>query len=72
MSERMYVATRKGLFQLDRKKQKPGWEIGRTAFVGDNVSQVLADPRNEQTIWTGVQYRPVKSINDCDNSKLRA
>ena len=52
MSERMYVATRKGLFQLDRKKQKPGWEIGRTAFIGDNVSQVLADPRNERMFAT--------------------
>ena len=47
----------------------------RREYGGMKVSQGHgghARPRNGHTIWTGVQYRPVKSINDCENSKLRA
>ncbi len=41
MSERLFVATRKGLFTLERR---PGWTVTRTAFLGDPVSMVLHDP----------------------------
>lgn len=44
MSNRCYVATRKGLFTLDRGVSK--WSIGKAAFVGDNVTLVMHDPRN--------------------------
>jgi hypothetical protein len=44
MSTRAYVATRKGLFTIDRKDA--GWQITRGAFVGDNVSLVTHDPRD--------------------------
>lgn len=43
----LLVATRKGLFTL----RKPGrkWEIAETAFLGDNVSLVMRDPRDGAT-----------------------
>ncbi len=44
MSERCYVATRKGLFTVDRGATK--WSISRAAFVGDNVTLAMRDPRN--------------------------
>ncbi|HRP35976.1 MAG TPA: exo-alpha-sialidase, partial [Gammaproteobacteria bacterium] len=43
MSERLLVATRKGLFTLQRQG---AWRITGTAFMGDPVSMVLHDPRN--------------------------
>ncbi len=44
MSNRCLVATRKGLFTVDRGK--PKWSISRAAFVGDNVTLAIQDPRN--------------------------
>ena len=44
MSTRCHVATRKGLFTLDRGAS--GWSIGQTAFVGDNCTLVMHDARN--------------------------
>jgi photosystem II stability/assembly factor-like uncharacterized protein len=44
MSERMLVATRKGLLQLVRKNGD--WEIARTNFPGVAVTAALADPRD--------------------------
>ncbi|HEX4997596.1 MAG TPA: exo-alpha-sialidase [Terriglobia bacterium] len=44
MSERFFVATRKGLFTVDRSRS--GWSIGRAAFIGDNVTIAMRDPRN--------------------------
>jgi hypothetical protein len=44
MSDRIVVATRKGLFIVERGAT--GWAITRTAFLGDNVSMTLADPRD--------------------------
>jgi photosystem II stability/assembly factor-like uncharacterized protein len=44
MSTRCHVATRKGLFTLDRLDS--GWSIGRVSFVGDNCTVVMRDPRN--------------------------
>lgn len=45
MPRRIWVATRKGLFAVGRPA--PGaWDIERTAFLGDHVTMVLADPRD--------------------------
>jgi hypothetical protein len=41
MSDRLYVGTRKGLFELAPGIK--GWEIVGSDFLGDPVSQVLAD-----------------------------
>ncbi len=48
MSDRLYVATRKGLFTLDRTGDgtAPPWSVTRAAFLGDPVSIVLPDPRD--------------------------
>lgn len=43
MSDRLHVATRKGLFAFARTAG--GWRIERTSFVGDPVTIVLDDPR---------------------------
>jgi hypothetical protein len=43
MSTRFYVATRKGLFTVER--QASGWTVTRAAFVGDNCTLVMHDPR---------------------------
>lgn len=44
MSDRLYVATRKGLFRIDRVAAQ--WRIGEPVFLGDSVSMVLPDPRD--------------------------
>ena len=44
MSTRCHVATRKGLFTLDRSGS--GWSISRVSFLGDNCTLVMHDPRN--------------------------
>src|SRR2546426_1087939 len=44
MSDRCYLATRKGLFTVDRRVSK--WSVSRATFVGDNVTLVMHDPRN--------------------------
>jgi len=44
MATRCYVATRKGLFTIDRGPSK--WAVSHAAFVGDNVTLVMNDPRN--------------------------
>ena len=44
MSDRAWVSTRKGLFELRRRDRR--WSIERLSFPGDPVSAVLApDPR---------------------------
>ena len=40
MAERLYVGTRKGLFELARRSG--GWDIADVHFLGDPVSAVLA------------------------------
>jgi len=42
MSNRCHVATRKGLFTLERES---GWKVGRVSFLGDNCTLVMHDPR---------------------------
>lgn len=44
MSRRCHVATRKGLFTLERGAS--GWRIARASFLGDNCTLVMHDPRN--------------------------
>ena len=44
MSTRCHVATRKGLFTLDRGASR--WSISRASFLGDNCTLVMHDPRN--------------------------
>ncbi len=45
MSDRLFVATRKGLFDLVRKGAG-AWQITRTSFLGSPVSMVLRDARD--------------------------
>lgn len=47
MSSQFWVATRKGLFTFEKKSgSKAGWQITRTAFLGDPVNVVLPVVRN--------------------------
>jgi hypothetical protein len=48
MSTRCHVATRKGLFTLDRGAS--GWSIARASFTGDNCTLVMHDPRSGDLI----------------------
>ena len=47
MAERLYVGTRKGLFELARRNG--GWDIVDVHFLGDPVTAVLADGDNRCT-----------------------
>ncbi|UQA54633.1 WD40/YVTN/BNR-like repeat-containing protein [Polyangium aurulentum] len=51
MIGQLLVATRKGLFQLERGGA--GWSIARVSFLGDAVSMVLPDPR-DGTLYAGL------------------
>ncbi len=42
MTERLYVGTRKGLFEIARERGE--WEVAAAHFLGDPVSAVLAEP----------------------------
>lgn len=44
MSDRLFAATRKGLFEFRRNGS--GWRVADTAFLGSPVSMSLADPRD--------------------------
>jgi hypothetical protein len=44
MSDRIYAATRKGLFTVDRGAS--GWKVTRAAFLGSTAGLVHRDPRN--------------------------
>ena len=44
MSDRLMVATRKGLFFV--RRMQGGWKVERVSFLGDNASVMLADPRD--------------------------
>ncbi len=44
MSSHFLVGTRKGLFTVE--KNGKGWDVARAAFLGDNVSIALVDPRD--------------------------
>jgi hypothetical protein len=51
MSDRILLATRKGLFTVNRQGAggTPQWAISQSAFLGDPVSMVLADRRDNTT-----------------------
>lgn len=44
MADQCYIATRKGLFRVDRGAA--GWAIDGAWFLGDDCTNVLADPRD--------------------------
>ncbi|WP_211474385.1 WD40/YVTN/BNR-like repeat-containing protein [Collimonas humicola] len=44
MSDRAWIATRKGLFELVRRAGK--WDFAATAFLGEPVTMMLPDPRD--------------------------
>ncbi|HEX9793184.1 MAG TPA: exo-alpha-sialidase [Planctomycetota bacterium] len=51
---KLHVATRKGLFVLDRRGgTRPGWRISKVHFLGDPVSIVLPDPRDD-AVYAGL------------------
>ncbi len=45
MSDRLYLATRKGLFTAERNGAD-SWTLVASAFVGDSVTMLLDDPRD--------------------------
>jgi hypothetical protein len=47
MSKEILVSTRKGLFTLTRGKK--GWDVSKADFVGDNVTLVFHDKRDDTT-----------------------
>jgi hypothetical protein len=53
MAGRIYVGTRKGLFELARGRQ--GWDIADAHFLGDPVSAVLA---HESCVHAGLDLGP--------------
>ena len=57
MTERMLVATRKGLLQLARKNG--GWNVARVSFPGIAVTATLHDARDEHALRRA-QARPFR------------
>lgn len=56
MSNRLLVATRKGLFTVERKSSGASpWSITRTDFLGDNLSIVLQD-RRDGSMYAGLDH----------------
>lgn len=51
MSDRAFVATRKGLFEMQRDRS--GWRISHVSFLGDPVSMMLTDPR-DRTLYAAL------------------
>ncbi len=49
MSDRILVATRKGLFSIDRGRGRARWNVAGVTFLGDNASMVLPDSRDGST-----------------------
>lgn len=56
MSARLFIATRKGLFTASRNGQgESGWRLTQNAFLGDNVSMVLPDSR-EDAVYAALDH----------------
>ncbi len=53
MSDRIYAATRKGLFTIDRRSS--GWKIDRVDFLGDHVIMMLPD-RRDGTVYAALYH----------------
>ncbi|MBV8683041.1 MAG: hypothetical protein JO111_09225 [Caulobacteraceae bacterium] len=45
MADRVFAATRKGLFEF-RRRGRGDWQVASTAFMGSPVSMLLSDPRD--------------------------
>jgi hypothetical protein len=54
MTQRLDVATRKGLFTIERAGG--AWTITGSAFLGDNCSMVLRDPRDPKTVYCALDH----------------
>src|SRR5947209_8138320 len=81
MSDRLYVGTRKGLFEL-MPQRGGGWDIAEAHFLGDPVSALLAqaggeqpginsvlvDPRNPADIRVGVSTAGMWASTDAGAS----
>src|SRR5690348_7581333 len=44
MSDRLFAATRKGLFEF--RARPSGWDVANISFLGSPVNQVMKDPRD--------------------------
>jgi hypothetical protein len=57
MSDRFFVATRKGVFTIERRKGRPRarWAITRAHFLADNASIVLPD-RREGAVYVALGH----------------
>ncbi len=53
MRERIYAATRKGLFTVERSAGR--WAVTRAAFLGDNLPMVLPD-RRDGTVYAAISH----------------
>ncbi len=53
MSDRIWVATRKGLFAVDRSKAG-NWTVGPPSFLGNPVTFVLPDRRGDGTLYAAL------------------
>lgn len=53
MSDRLHVATRKGLFVIERGGEG-AWSVARVEFLGDHVPLVLDDPR-DNSLYAALQ-----------------
>jgi hypothetical protein len=53
MSDRLLVATRKGLFRVERRGGE--WIVGLAGFLGDHVSLVLPDVR-DNTVYAALSH----------------
>ena len=54
MASKLWMATRKGLFGLERRAGSGGeWGVAKTAFLGDNVSVMLPVAR-DGSIYSGL------------------
>jgi hypothetical protein len=51
MSDRLWLSTRKGLFELRRSSSR--WKIERVSFLGDSVSLSTVDP-GDGTVYAGL------------------
>ncbi len=53
MSERLHVATHKGVFTVDRGPS--GWAVSKVDFLGDNATMLLQDPR-DRTLYVALDH----------------
>jgi len=59
MSDRILVATRKGLFSIEPNGTGGArWAISKVDFLADNVSIAMADTRDGRPILKGLRARP--------------